>query len=211
MDCISPEKNKNHLVHDQSCSEGCYCESSCNDRKHSNENTQNRLTSRRAVVPAIAGVVAVGSMPSTWRRPLINSVLLPAHAQTTTAVNDPQWVLSGLSTQLAVPSGETLPVESYSRLKFSGCGLIPGSNLTITVTAEISPSGVLPLITAATLTVPSGTFDSFIPVDAGAVVVTSIVTAFQFDIDVDGDSFTYTANAAAIGAAAAGTAVPASC
>lgn len=43
-----------------------------------------KLVSRRKLVTllGVSGIV-VGGMPERWSRPIINSVLLPAHAQTT--------------------------------------------------------------------------------------------------------------------------------
>lgn len=183
----------------------------CADKHKKLKNTEPSNKSRRAVVPIVAAAIGAGMLPPHWRRPVIDAVLLPAHAQTSVAPIDPDWVLTGLTTALGVPSGEVTPVETYSRLRLSGCGLLPGTTISVDVTALITPSGEVPLISGASITAATGSFDSFINVDAGAIVVTSVVDALQFDIDVDGEAFTYTANAAAIGAAAAGTATPVSC
>jgi|GEM_PF-3467626 len=171
---------------------------------------QNRR--RRRLLPlAAAGIVATG-LPAHWRKPVIDSVLLPAHAQTTSGpIGDPGFSLTELRTVLSVPSGETTPVEVFSRLQLSACNLPPSSTITVDAFAEITPSGEIQVITAASVSTGTGTISSFINVDASTLAVTSIVAAFRFDIIVDGVPFTFTADAAAIGAAAAGTAAPPTC
>ncbi len=195
MDCV--DKNEKQDRQDQTT-----------DRQLNNEKP-NR--SRRAIVPAIGVAVGASMLPSQWRRPVIDTILLPAHAQTTVTPINPDWILTAVTTALGVPSGEVVPVETYTRLRLSGCGLLPGTTISVDATALITPSGEIPLITGASVTTATGSFNEFINVDSGVIVVTSVVDAVQFDIDVDGEAFSYTANAAAIGAAAAGTAVAVSC
>ena len=43
---------------------------------------------RRLITCLSAGGLAVGVVPAQWSRPLVDSVLLPAHAQTTTCVTN---------------------------------------------------------------------------------------------------------------------------
>lgn len=45
---------------------------------------QNRLLQRRKLL-GLAGAISVSSLalPASWHKPVINAVLLPAHAQTT--------------------------------------------------------------------------------------------------------------------------------
>lgn len=41
-----------------------------------------KITGRRAVLASVAAAGATCSLPSRWKRPVVDSVLLPAHAQT---------------------------------------------------------------------------------------------------------------------------------
>jgi len=183
-----------------------------NARQRQSANSDNVTDRHRRRLLPIAAVGAFSAALSPeWRKPIINAVLLPAHAQTTLPPADPVWSLVDLRTILAVPSGEVVPVESFSRLELSACNLPPSTTMTVDVFAEIIPSGELQIVTGASVATGTGTISSFVNVDAGTVIVTAIVDAFRFEITVDGSTFIYTADAAAIGAAAAGTAVPASC
>jgi len=166
---------------------------------------------RRRLLPIAAIGVLSTALPSEWRKPVVNAVLLPAHAQTTRPPADPVFSLVELRTVLAVPSGEVVPVEGFSRLRLSACNLPPSTTMSVDVFAEITPSGEIQIINGASVATGTGTISTFVNVNPGTVIVTAIVDAFRFEITVDGSTFIYTANAAAIGAAAAGTAVPASC
>ncbi len=61
---------------------------------------------RRRALLALAGVTAFSSLPQSWRRPMVESVVLPAHAQTSPS---PSSSTDGEATPPEVPesSGET--------------------------------------------------------------------------------------------------------
>ena len=50
--------------------------------------TQNNHRRREALV-VVAAVCAGGAMPATWRKPLVDSVITPAHAQTSVVPDPP--------------------------------------------------------------------------------------------------------------------------
>ena len=90
---------------------------------------------------ASGGMVATGEMlPDTWRKPVIHSLLLPAHAQTTvgagpTATTFSQTITSG---ELCPVLGTSAPVPDPAPFLFdwdSG-GFTPTGDGTLTVTAN---------------------------------------------------------------------------
>ncbi len=54
------------------------------------ENKQRILTTRRRALLGLAGgVVGASQLPTTWTKPVVDSVILPAHAQTTVVPTTP--------------------------------------------------------------------------------------------------------------------------
>lgn len=50
------------------------------------DKNQRQRDQRRRALLALAGVTAFSSLPNSWRRPMVESVVLPAHAQTSPGI-----------------------------------------------------------------------------------------------------------------------------
>jgi len=107
--------------------------------KLAEESSLDRHRSRRRTLVVSAGlaVPVAFNLPSKWRQPVIDTVLLPGHAQTSctpllrgsggAGAADPCPVvvlsagLEGAQASLLTPSGTVIPVLSLTGLQISGC------------------------------------------------------------------------------------------
>lgn len=60
----------------------------------SNQNQANDTARRKILLGLGGGVVGATQLPKTWSKPIINSVLLPAHAQTSLCTIDINFVVN---------------------------------------------------------------------------------------------------------------------
>jgi len=132
--------------------------------------------SRRAVLRKCllaAGVTAV-ALPSTWRKPLVNSVILPAHAQTSPITSAPPSFTSGrvtnVTTTSRTPSGGTA-VTALASIEMSGCLGVAGVSVSCTLEADLGGT-TLPLGTASATSDASGSYS--LPVTVPIATVAEI-------------------------------------
>ena len=112
----------------------------------SETNNETAINSKRTLLKALAGTgAAVALVPEQWSKPVLNSVSLPAHAQTTTgdqfggAINDGLGSLdkpSGILDRLIQPAhaGHEPVGENFG----NGCMLLTVSGSTISVLLQQS-------------------------------------------------------------------------
>ncbi len=56
------------------------------EKNYSNKSSQRRKTLKTILLTGGATAVVTKALPREWTRPIVDSVVLPAHAQTTTVV-----------------------------------------------------------------------------------------------------------------------------
>ncbi len=71
---------------------------------------QSEAPSRRKLITAVAGLGLVSTLPKEWSKPLINSVLVPAHAQTSPEVPEVPEVPDGCSGFETEPIAEPIVI-----------------------------------------------------------------------------------------------------
>jgi len=105
-------------------------------QKHSAESNQARRHLLKKLTMTGTAVYAVGSLPTTWMRPLVQTTLLPAHAATSGAVFFSNELISLTS---------RAPVKWYARWlnkfvkeaeaapsPYTACGVVMGDQILIT-------------------------------------------------------------------------------
>lgn len=145
------------------------------------------LVSRRRMMGAAVAVTAVAPvLPSRWTKPVIDSILLPAHAQTSGCV-----VVAGLliaaTTRTTTPSGATAPETSIATLTFAGCSCEPGASVTITAEPEISGASV-GAFTGTSTADAAGAWTVVVRVPAIARADIANLTALPFTGTASGDA-----------------------
>jgi len=106
-----------------------------------------RMIGRRSV---IAGAGLLCALPSTWRKPVIDAVVLPAHAQAS-VIAFTMPTLRNARSQSRIPSGAGA-VESLDSIRFSGCLGLPGIEVTCAAVADIGGGIMIDVGTATTTT-----------------------------------------------------------
>lgn len=98
---------------------------------------------RRRVVGNAVAVSALVTTALYWKKPIIESVLLPAHAQTsaTPSTTEGSGLLMAAATENRIPSGGS-PVLSISQVSFVGCTAGPA---VFSAVANMSPGGTVNL------------------------------------------------------------------
>lgn len=110
--------------------------------------TQRRSALRYLIATAAIGVPATLNLPARWRQPIVNSVILPAHAQTSCPIPPPgrssrrdhdeclvvtlSGALEDATAELRTPSGTVIPVLSLATLQIGGCCNAIGHTVTAT-------------------------------------------------------------------------------
>ena len=98
----------------------------------------NNKLSRRCVLGSLAagGGIAATTLPQTWIKPVIDSVLLPVHAQTSPTTCSPTSFSDTQSSGPLCPAATSNPVPDPAPFVFNWPGLAPTGNGTLTVTAN---------------------------------------------------------------------------
>lgn len=161
-------------------------------------------TARRRVLGAtLAGAALTPVLPSRWTKPVVDTVLLPAHAQTTSC-SIVAGLLLAATTRTTTPSGAVTPVTSIATLTFAGCSCEPGAAVSITVDPEVSGASVGSFTGTSTAdSIGSWTVEVAVPATAGADIAN--LTALPFSGTASGDA------AAALPDAIAGTIAAPTC
>ena len=146
--------------------------------------------SRRKLLKSIAAgsgaIVAGKSLPENWSKPAVDSVLLPAHAQTSPTCTE--TLITGMRTSLDLRASNvaTFSINNYlgDDQQFSGSWsgtttrtvtiddtrTISGCTVTVVVNATVdAPTGTDPLITSMTWSVESTCSDGNICTSSGTV------------------------------------------
>lgn len=100
------------------------------------EGTLLRRRLLKSIVVSGGAVVAGKGLPETWSKPLIDAVLLPAHAQTTPACASDTTFSETLSSGELCPAVTGAPVPDPAPFVFNWPGLTPAGTGTLTVTAR---------------------------------------------------------------------------
>lgn len=142
--------------------------------KITKKNKVNIPSSRRAVLKSVAlSGAALSVLPSTWTKPVVNSVLLPAHAQTSVCAS----VIFGNATS-SVGSGGAVCGLSFELL--SGDAAASIDIISITNTAPVSPDAVTyPSGTSGSVTATSGLSVNWVGAAIGAPFTCSPLDAIN--------------------------------
>lgn len=138
-------------------------------RKRLNMN-QNPTTRRAALRRCLlaAGATAV-VMPGSWRKPIVDSVLLPAHAQSSPV--DPVFSRSRVTsaaTSTRTPSGGDA-TTALASIALSGCVGVAGIPVSCTLEADVGGTPV-PLGTTSTTTDATGSYTLSLSIPTATVV-----------------------------------------
>ncbi|MFC1630713.1 hypothetical protein ACFL2N_02145 [Pseudomonadota bacterium] len=138
--------------------------------------------SRRKLLKSIAAgsgaIVAGKSLPESWSRPVVDSVMLPAHAQTSTAPPAPPRAPDGI---YSITNASSPPAGTSADDKYRVCVTVNGSTADVTFqpiyTSGAGPGG--PDLTDANLTgiIPStiGASGTLTPSPNSCVDISSFV------------------------------------
>ncbi len=136
-------------------------------KKDSKPENAGRRKAVKTILGSVTGLVAFQVLPAKWGTPIIEQIILPAHAAPSgVSLNDPCNVTSS-------SDFSSNPVV----VNVSGFVTPPTSGLTTTITASVS-SGLLPLpspVTVTTTTQLDGTF-------AATINITNPLGVFQVDV-----------------------------
>lgn len=140
---------------------------------------------RRVLGATLAATALTPVLPSRWTKPVVDTVLLPAHAQTSSCA-----IVAGLllaaTTRTTTPSGAVTPVTSIATLTFAGCSCEPGAAVTITAEPEVSGASVGAFTGTSTADSVGGwTVVVSVPATAGADIAN--LTALPFSGTASGD------------------------
>jgi len=150
-------------------------------------NPLSSVPARRQVLGAALAVTAIApALPSRWTKPIVDTVLLPAHAQTSAcAIVD--GLLLAATTRTTTPSGTTTPVTSIATLTFAGCSCDPGATVSITAEPEVTGASV-GTFTGSSTADAIGAWTVVIPVPASAGADIANITALTFTGTASGDA-----------------------
>jgi len=121
------------------------------------QNRHSRATvpdQRRRSLAIGAGLLV--TMPASWRKPIVDTVLLPAHAQAS-GFTFSLPTLRSASSESRIPSGAGA-VEALSRMFFSGCFSVPGIEVECSAVADIGGGVFIDVGTATTTTTAGNVF-----------------------------------------------------
>ena len=94
---------------------------------------QSRRKLLKSIAAGSSAVIASKSLPENWTKPVVNSVMLPVHAQTSQAEESTTQAVVYTQTQgydLAVNSVTTIPTQNFV---FDLGGVIPTGDGTVTI------------------------------------------------------------------------------
>ena len=95
------------------------------------------VSSRRQLLSAIGIGSVSATLPSKWTRPLVESVILPAHAQTTTGNNDGNDVEDGVENSIECPASVgSVPDRLTAKLRLWADGEFDASQNTIWISFD---------------------------------------------------------------------------
>lgn len=108
--------------------------------------------------------LSMAKLPSRWSRPIVDSVLLPAHAQATCGAlcassNVFDFVAldaTAIDVSVRIPSGGPA-VTAMDRVQITLCGIVPGIGVNVQVLANLNPAGQIDLGSNNTVTATGNT------------------------------------------------------
>lgn len=186
--------------------------------------SQERKLDRRAVLRRSLGIAAGAAVlaPTQWKKPIVDSVLLPAHAQTsvppsttvpgfkTPTGGGPDSVIINAASETRTPSGGT-SVDSLSQLTVAACVTMAGLSVTCSAVADLGGTSVN-LGSSTSTSGSTGAFSNTINVPATSVAPTAAITSITVVCSLPGGvSMTSTFTPAQLSAGLAGTATPPTC
>jgi len=164
-----------------------------------------RSRRRTLIVSAGLAVPVALNLPSRWREPIIDTVLLPVHAQTTctpllsgSRVNgaaDPCPVvvmnagLDGAQARLLTPSGTVIPVLSLTGLQISGCCNAFGATVVSTFASAnlAAPAPPVSLPLQSSVVSPTGNFGMSFTPPVSPLIPISDIDNVTIELDCDGE------------------------
>jgi len=184
---------------------------------------------RRAAIRRSLGVAAGAAVfaPTSWKKPVIENVLLPAHAQTSPPPEDSTPLfgsitgnpvtpaLGAASSESRTPSGGAPggpTVDALSSVTMTGCVTVAGTPVTCTAVADLGGTTVN-LGSATGTAAADGSFATVINVPATAIAPTAAIVSISITctLTTGAVSGPTVFTPAQLSAALAGTASPASC
>ena len=194
----------------------------------------NRLRpTRRRVLGTIgaAGLCSpvLATLPSEWRRPIVESLILPAHAQTTCAnrasrlgradhddcpVVTLNAEIGNANARLRTPSGTVNPILSLVNIRFVGCCNAVGHTVQVTAAkVNLTNAQEIDLATTAATVAPNGRFSLLMIAPDVPVAPLDEIANITVDMNCDDSApITVVVQGATVASVAGGnTPVPTAC
>lgn len=167
---------------------------------------------RRRYISAGVAIATAGfaTIPQRWQRPVIDSIILPTHAQTS---EPPLLMLSaGLFAVEVGPRADSggSPEPAIISLTTRSCTNV-ATVLDLRVVATLAPAGSVELVVAEIATGASTTTTSNIAIEAPVFVPVASVTALTLTFNGAGASYVDTVTGAALTAVLTGSTSGFSC
>jgi len=152
----------------------------------------NESANRRLMLGRMLSATAATATVAYWRKPVVATVLLPAHAQTSTPPPDISSGTAGLvsaTVENRIPSGGA-PEPAIASVSFIGC--TPGA-ATFSVVANLSPTGTTNL---GSVTVPNVVPGVVYTLAVAPTIVAAVASVNTLTITTSGSAGTTTQNVA---------------
>lgn len=160
---------------------------------------------------ALAGLGVVATLPPHWKKPLVDAVVLPAHAQTSFAVSFSSARLTSATSENRPLSGGGSASDALATLGLSGCAGVPGETVTCDFLADLGGT-LVPIGMNSAVTDAAGSFTVTVNVPTTTVVSTGAITQIIASCEALGVSSTIPLTPAQLSPALAGAApTPAAC
>lgn len=179
--------------------------------------TTSTTPTRRQVIRNTSGALAgfgvvAATLPQRWQKPLIDAVVLPAHAQLSpVAVSFSASSITSATSENRPLSGGSSAPDALATLGLSGCAGVVGATVTCAFTAALG-STLVTMGSSTAVTDATGSFTVVLSVPATTVVSTGAITSIMATCGALGVSSTITLTTAQLSVALAGAApAPATC
>ena len=127
--------------------------------------TKVKSRARRRAALTIAGLAGISSLPQSWKKPIINNVILPAHAQTSTTSlcsdGSSRWLMSeyqenGVDFDQGSPQSEVAITISGNQIDLVTDWFIINTTDSSSSRGRVTDSGTIDLSTGQATTSPAG-------------------------------------------------------
>lgn len=166
-----------------------------------------RCTTRRGHLKSLLTGSAV-ALPLVWHKPMVNAVLMPAHAQTSIRsfpIVDSLHQVAQLFTEDRLPSGSVTTVESIGRVRFRGCRLPPNASISVNAFIERAVGADLALLTDSFTAAGSGNYTHTVVIGTQPILPITDVTGIRVEMIINGEVFNYSLSQSDVNDAVNGT------